>query len=251
MSMQDTPLIQLDNVSLSKFDRPILSSISFKLSRKEIVTIIGPNGAGKSTLLKSLIDTVKPHSGSITKAKKLKIGYVPQKLHIDSQLPLNVSRFLELIPAKDSEWRAWCIENCGVEKLLPQHVSELSGGEFQRVLLCRAILHKPDLLILDEPTQGLDHLGTMAFYQQIELFREALGCGVLLVSHELHVVMRASDRVICLNGHICCQGTPQQVVNDPEYLALLGSDAEQVMAIYRHEHDHHHDHDQFHHNHHH
>ena len=241
-SGQGTVLVDVKQVSLSANSRRIIDDINVEITKGEIVTIVGPNGAGKSTLLKSIIGIVQPDSGQIWRKQKLTIGYVPQKLHIDQHLPLSVQRFLNLASCDDANWAKTSIDNCGVTSLLNRQVSTLSGGEFQRVLLCRALFNKPDMLIMDEPTQGLDHLGTIGFYQQVITLRDQLGCAIVMVSHELHVVMSESDRVICLNGHICCQGTPQQVANNPEYLAMFGQEAAGMMAIYRHEHDHHHEH---------
>ncbi len=237
----DSKLVSFSHVSVSANSRRIIDDIDFAIMAGEIVTIVGPNGAGKSTLLKSIIGITTPDTGHIWRKPKLHIGYVPQKLHIDQHLPLSVKRFLELAGGDDPAWISASIENSGVISLLDRQVSTLSGGEFQRVLLCRALFKKPDILIMDEPTQGLDHLGTIGFYQHVLALREQLGCAILMVSHELHVVMSESDRVICLNGHICCQGTPQQVANNPEYLAMFGQDAAGTMAIYHHQHDHHHD----------
>jgi zinc transport system ATP-binding protein len=205
------------------------------VARGEIVTIVGPNGSGKSTLLRTLIGAVKPSTGSVQRADGLTIGYVPQRLFIDDTLPMTVARFLSLPDRKRCKKVAVALEQAGVEGLDKRQVMDLSGGQFQRVLLARALLNSPDLLLLDEATQGLDQRGSAAFYRQIEQVRRTLNCGVLLISHELHVVMRATDRVICLNGHVCCHGTPETVASTPEYQSLFGLDDTDAFATYPHQ----------------
>ena len=219
----------------------ILRNLTVSLTPGEIVTIVGPNGSGKSTLLRAIIGAVQPSKGQIRRKPGLRVGYVPQRLHIDPTLPLTVRRFLSL-PRRVSSAKAQAtLINAGVGNLADRQMTDLSGGQFQRALLARALLNEPELLILDEATQGLDQPGSAAFYQQIETVRQTLGCAVLMVSHELHVVMAASDRVICLNGHICCEGAPEQVASAPEYRALFGTGTGGALALYRHEHDHGHD----------
>ena len=219
----------------------VLRDLTLSLPLGEIVTVVGPNGSGKSTLLRAIIGAVRPSAGKITRKPGLKIGYVPQKLHVDPTLPLTVRRFLSLPKAVPNTQAQAALEQAGVGDLARRQMAALSGGQFQRVLLARALLNEPDLLILDEATQGLDQPGSAAFYRQIEAVRHQLGCAVLMVSHELHVVMAASDRVICLNGHICCEGAPEHVASAPEYRALFGSGTGGALALYRHEHDHGHD----------
>lgn len=246
-------LLEASNLSAGHGgDQAVLENVSLTIRRGEIVTIVGPNGSGKSTLLRSLIGAIKPTGGRITKMDGLRIGYVPQKLHIDPTLPITVRRFLDL-PVRVSNTAAQeALAKAGAPDLESRQMSALSGGQFQRVLLARALLTKPDLLILDEATQGLDQPGSAHFYRQIEEVRDALGCAVLMVSHELHVVMSASDRVICLNGHICCEGTPAVVSAAPAYRELFGSGTGGALALYRHDHDHDHEgHDHEHHHHHH
>jgi zinc transport system ATP-binding protein len=187
-----------------------------------------------------MIGAVKPLSGRIIQACNLKIGYVPQKLHIDDALPITVSRFLKLPGGVRVADVDYALTQAGVPELEKEQLSKLSGGQFQRVLLARALIGKPDLLLLDEATQGLDQRGSALFYQQIETVRQATGCAVLMISHELHVVMSASDRVICLNGHVCCEGAPALVASAPEYRALFGTGTGGALALYRHEHDHDH-----------
>jgi zinc transport system ATP-binding protein len=234
-------LIDVRNMTVKANGQPILSNVDFHINASEIVTVVGPNGSGKSTLLKAVIGALKPQTGTVQHTPGLRIGYVPQKLHIDPTLPLTVGRFLNL-PHRVSGKRARkALSEAGVEDLMNRQMSNLSGGQFQRVLLARALLNEPQLLILDEATQGLDQPGSAAFYRQIEHVRQELGCAVLMVSHELHVVMAASDRVLCLNGHICCQGEPEHVASAPEYRALFGSGTQGALALYRHEHNHTHD----------
>ncbi|MCD9149681.1 zinc ABC transporter ATP-binding protein ZnuC [Pseudophaeobacter flagellatus] len=236
------PLISLQNLSVRFGGNTVLSNVSFAISAGEIVTIVGPNGSGKSTLLRSIIGAQHPDQGQINRSPGLRIGYVPQKLHIDPTLPMTVRRFLSLPQRVSDQQAATALEQAGAGQLASRQMVNLSGGQFQRVLLARALLCAPQLLILDEATQGLDQPGSAGFYQQIETLRETLGCAILMVSHELHVVMAASDRVICLNGHICCEGEPEQVASAPEYRALFGSGTQGALALYRHEHNHRHDH---------
>jgi zinc transport system ATP-binding protein len=233
----------------------VLHDISLTLSRGEIVTILGPNGSGKSTLLRALLGIVPVAEGQITRAPGLRIGYVPQRLMIDRTMPITVRRFLSL-PARVSDPAAdEALARVGMAGHGPDQMTTLSGGQQQRVLLARALLGAPQLLMLDEPTQGLDQPGEAAFYRLIEEVRQDTGAAILMISHDLHVVMAASDRVICLNGHICCEGTPRVVSNAPEYRALFGLGTQGALALYRHEHDHghedgpHHHHDHHHHGH--
>jgi zinc transport system ATP-binding protein len=202
---------------------------------------VGPNGSGKTTLLKVLIGAQPPSEGVVVREAGLKIGYVPQRLAIDQAMPLTVSRWLGLSGTTARESHLQLAERVGISALLKQQMASLSGGEFQRALLAQALLVRPDLLVLDEPTQGLDQPAVASFYGLIEDVREDLDCAVLMVSHDLHVVMRSSDHVICLNGHVCCQGTPTLVSAAPEYQALFGFGTEGALALYRHEHDHRHD----------
>ena len=236
-------LVSLTGVDVALGGQTVLHHVDLALEPGEIVTIVGPNGSGKSTLLRSIIGAVAPSTGSIRRAPGLRIGYVPQKLHIDPTLPLTVRRFLSLPEPVGDEQAQAALTRAGAEALTHRQMAGLSGGQFQRVLLARALLCDPQLLILDEATQGLDQPGSAAFYQTIEDVRQELGCAVLMVSHELHVVMAASDRVICLNGHVCCHGAPEHVASAPEYRALFGSGTHGALALYRHEHDHAHDHD--------
>ena len=235
-------LVQVEGLSVSYGARTVLSGVSLRVEPSEIVTIVGPNGSGKTSLLRAIIGAVKPDKGRVVHGSGVKIGYVPQNLHIDETLPITVARFLRLpggVAVADIDH---ALTQAGVPDLATAQLSKLSGGQFQRVLLARALIGKPDLLLLDEATQGLDQRGSASFYQQIETVRQDTGCAVLMISHELHVVMSASDRVICLNGHVCCEGTPAVVASAPEYRALFGTGTGGALALYRHEHDHGHDH---------
>ena len=216
--------------------RSILSNINLTIAPQEIVTLLGPNGSGKTTLFKTLIGALAPSAGTITKRPGLNIGYVPQTLHIDNTLPMTVQRFMNLPGGHSTATIAEALDHAGVPGAGTQQMMALSGGQFQRVLLARALLGKPELLLLDEATQGLDHRGSAEFYRQIAHVRDYLGCAIVMISHELHVVMRQTDRVICLNGHICCEGKPEVVSHSPEYQALFGLDSE--TALYLH-HNHH------------
>ncbi|MEO1143372.1 MAG: ATP-binding cassette domain-containing protein [Pseudomonadota bacterium] len=206
----------------------------------EIVTLIGPNGSGKSTTAKMALGVVRPDEGTASKRDELRVGYVPQKLLVDWTLPLTVNRFMRLTgQIKEAEAKA-AMSATNTLHLSQAEVRTLSGGEFQRVMLARAMATKPDLLVLDEPVQGVDFNGEIALYELIKKIRDDLNCGILLISHDLHVVMAATDRVICLNGHVCCSGTPTTVASSQEYKALFGARATSGLAIYEHSHDHEH-----------
>jgi len=236
-------LLSAAGLGVRQGDHQILSEVNLTVDPGEIVTIIGPNGAGKSTLVRALIGLERPSAGRIERAPDLRIGYVPQRMKVEAGLPMTVRRFLSL-PHRVSDAEAEAaLARTGVQGMGGRQLSRLSGGQFQRVLLARALLARPQILILDEPTQGLDQSGMAAFYRLIEELRHETGVAVLLVSHDLNVVMRASDRVLCLNGHICCEGAPGDVSAAPEYRALFGGGEGEVLALYRHHHDHAHDHD--------
>ena len=242
--MLDTspPLIAADHICVGFGGAEVLHDVSLRVEPGEIVTIVGPNGSGKSTLLRALLGIVPVASGRVTRAQKLRIGYVPQRLTLDRSLPLTVRRFLSL-PHRvtDAEARA-ALARVGLTGVEGQQMAGLSGGQMQRVLLARALLVAPHILVLDEPTQGLDQPGEASFYRLIEEVRRDTGAAVLMVSHDLHVVMAASDRVICLNGHVCCEGTPHVVSSAPEYRALFGLGTQGALALYQHVHDHDHAH---------
>ena len=233
-------LITVKNLSVTYGLNTVLRGVDFEIELGEIVTIVGPNGSGKTSLLKAIIGAIQPAEGSVTLKPRLKVGYVPQRLNFESTLPITVERFVRLSGKIDQKSCISALETAGVSELLKSQMSELSGGQFQRVLLARALLGSPEILILDEPTQGLDQPGSASFYRQLETVRHDTGCAVLMISHDLHVVMSASDRVICLNGHVCCAGTPAVVASTPEYKALFGDGTDGALALYRHDHDHDH-----------
>lgn len=228
------PLMTLAGVN-QRFDgQHILQNISLRLNQGEITTLIGPNGAGKSTLVRIILGLLTPDSGSVCPADNLRIGYMPQKLHIDPTLPISTCRFLQLANTSHQACHQ-ALESVGIGHLAATPIQKLSGGEMQRALLARAILRKPNLLVLDEPVQGVDVNGQNALYKMIGELSKELNCAVLMVSHDLHIVMSATDQVVCLNHHICCYGRPEQVTQDPAYLDIFGQ-----TAIYAHHHDHHH-----------
>lgn len=234
-------LIEARNLTVRLGAQEVLSDISLGLQPGEIVTLLGPNGSGKSTLIRALLGLVPLARGQVIRQPGLTIGYVPQKLALDASLPLTVRRFLSL-PRRVSDAEACeALDRVGMDGAEPLPVQGLSGGQLQRVMLARALLARPGLLMLDEPTQGLDQPGEAAFYRLIEEVRRDTGAGVLMVSHDLHVVMAASDRVICLNHHICCEGAPRVVSAAPEYRALFGLGTQGALALYQHDHDHNHD----------
>lgn len=237
------PLISAHGLTFKDGARQILDQVDIEVTPREIVTIVGPNGSGKTTLVRLLIGALRPSAGQIRAHPTLRIGYTPQRLALDRTLPLTVDRFLGLGEAASVERRGEVLETVGVPCLGKAQLIDLSGGETQRVLLARALLRRPNLLVLDEPTQGLDQPGEAAFYRLIESVRNDTDCAVLMVSHDLHVVMSAADRVVCMNGHICCEGAPTLVRDHPEYRRLFGRGTEGALALYRHEHDHHHHHD--------
>ncbi len=235
-------LIETKNLSVTLGNHRALRDVNINISSKEIVTIVGPNGAGKSTFLRTIIGAIAYHQGTVYKKPGLRFGYVPQRLQIDSTLPLTVDRFLNLPTQVDKENLREALSYAQIDKLCNRQLSQLSGGELQRVLLARALLSHPEILLLDEATQGMDHPASVSFYQQIEKIRAKLGCAILMVSHDLHVVMAASHRVICLNGHVCCHGSPEDVASNLEYQKLFSPDTKGAMSIYRHVHNHRHDH---------
>ncbi|MFT3690194.1 ATP-binding cassette domain-containing protein [Paenirhodobacter sp.] len=236
-----TPLISARGLSVRHGEAVVLSHVDFDIAAREIVTVIGPNGSGKSTLIRALIGLEPAAEGRVVRQPGLSIGYVPQKLHIDASLPMTVRRFLSLPKRVTDAEAGAALARTGVPGLGGRQITGLSGGQFQRVLLARALLVRPQILILDEPTQGLDQPGTAAFYRLIEQVRAETGAAVLMVSHDLHVVMASSDRVICLNGHVCCAGTPRVVSEAPEYRALFGLGTGGAFALYQHIHDHDHE----------
>ena len=238
LSGRDRPIVTMAGAGVTRNGRWLVRGVDLDIRRREIVTLIGPNGSGKSTTAKLAIGVLKPDEGRVMRPASLRIGYVPQKLSIDWTLPLSVERMMTLTGPQSPAAIADALEAVGMAKLAGAEVQHLSGGEFQRALMARAIVRKPDLLVLDEPVQGVDFSGEVALYELIGRIREETGCAVLLISHDLHVVMAGTDRVLCLNGHVCCSGTPQSVAQSPEYLNLFGARAADALALYRHHHDH-------------
>jgi len=241
-------LIKLRNVSFIRQGRTILKDVNLDVHRGEIVTLIGPNGAGKSSLLKLALGLESISSGQRICLPDLRIGYMPQKMSLPETLPLSVKHFLQLAKGYHKSQLMQVCERLSITELLTRPMQRLSGGELQRVLLARALLANPELLVLDEPVQGLDVSGQAELYHLISNLKDELNCGVLMVSHDLHLVMAATNKVICLNGHVCCEGHPQQVQHDPSYLELFGRSMPAHLVPYTHHHDHthgehcHHDH---------
>jgi zinc transport system ATP-binding protein len=232
------PLVTLENTGVFRAGKWLVRGVNLSVDAGEIVTLIGPNGSGKSTTAKMTLGILEPNEGSVSRRKGLSVSYVPQKLTIDWTLPLTVSRFMLLTGRVTTKKAREALDATGVADLGDAEVRNLSGGEFQRVMLARAIARNPDLLVLDEPVQGVDFNGEIALYDLIKQIRDRLHCGILLISHDLHVVMAAADRVICLNGHVCCSGTPKVVASSAEYKALFGARASATLAVYEHQHDH-------------
>ncbi len=234
------PLVSVENATLTRHGRRILENVSMGVGRSEIVTLIGPNGAGKSMLVRTALGLEQLDTGRVMRAPGLKIGYQPQRVSLDETLPLSVRRFLTLTESKSDEDLNAVLDSVQVAHLLDASVHTLSGGEFQRVMLARAMLRRPDLLVLDEPEQNVDTAGAVEIYQLIAKLRAETGCSVLLVSHDLNVVMAATDRVYCLHGHVCCSGTPDEISGHAEFLRLFGPAAAKTLAVYPHHHDHEH-----------
>lgn len=240
MSGQAQSLVQLNRAGVRKGGNWLVRGVDLTVSPREIVTLIGPNGSGKSTTAKMALGILRPSEGTAVKQNGLVVGYVPQKLTIDWTLPLTVGRFMRLTnPLSDKDCRA-ALERTGAVRLINEEMRTLSGGELQRVMLARAIARSPDLLVLDEPVQGVDYAGEIAIYDLISEIRNTLGCGILMISHDLHVVMAAADQVVCLNGHVCCRGTPSDVSRDHNYHELFGTRVGGALAMYEHHHDHEH-----------
>lgn len=235
-----TPLAELRDVSCTRQGRSVLEHVSLAIHEGEIVSLIGPNGGGKTTLVRVLLGLAKPAQGSVLRRPDLRAGYMPQRFQVDPNLPISSERFLR-VAVNDRAAVAQALQRAGAQHLAHAPLQGLSGGEFQRVLLARALLRQPNLLVMDEPAQGVDIKGQAGFYRLIAQLREETGCGVLLVSHDLHLVMANSDRVTCLNQHVCCEGTPAAVTTNPAYLELFGEHDLRGIGIYTHHHDHHHD----------
>ena len=233
------PLVKLNNAGVFRDNKWLVKGVSLEINKKEIVTLIGPNGSGKTTTGKLILDILKPDEGSVSLNTK-QISYVPQKINIDWAIPLRVIDFMNITSKLDKSKIIQSLELTGVDHLIYKNLLNLSGGEFQRVMIARSIAKKPELLILDEPVQGVDFNGEIKLYNLIKEISDKLKCGILLISHDLHVVMSATDYVVCLNGHICCSGTPKKVANSDQYRELFGDRASTMLSIYEHNHDHSH-----------
>ena len=242
MSSDQNILVKLKDAGFQVNDKWLVKGVSLQVEKGKIVTLIGPNGSGKSTTAKIALGIYKKIDGSVEKYTD-KIGYVPQKISIDWTLPLRVNDFMVLTENLNEKTINDALSLTGVSHLKDKNLGDLSGGEFQRVLLARAISKKPDLLVLDEPVQGVDFTGEIALYELIKKISDTLNCGILLISHDLHTVMSATDHVVCLNGHVCCSGSPSDVARNNEYKALFGEQASQTLSIYEHKHDHVHSND--------
>ena len=237
MSMENNILVKLNNAGFKQNQKWLVKGVSLQVEKGKIVTLIGPNGSGKSTTAKIALGLFKNIEGEVEKYTN-NIGYVPQKISIDWTLPLRVKDFMLLTENLRDATVDEALSMTGVSHLKDKNLGNLSGGEFQRVLLARAISKKPELLVLDEPVQSVDFTGEIALYELIKKISEKLNCGILLISHDLHTVMSATDHVVCLNGHVCCSGTPIAVAKNNEYKALFGEQAAQTLSIYEHKHDH-------------
>ena len=242
MSTENNILVKLNEVGIKQNDKWLVKGVSLVVEKGKIVTLIGPNGSGKSTTAKIALGIYKKIEGQVEKYTN-NVGYVPQKISIDWTLPLRVNDFMLLTENLKDETINEALSLTGVIHLKDKNLGNLSGGEFQRVLLARAISRKPDLLVLDEPVQGVDFTGEIALYELIKKISDTLNCGILLISHDLHTVMSATDHVVCLNGHVCCSGSPSDVARNNEYKALFGEQASQTLSIYEHKHDHVHSND--------
>ena len=237
MSSENSTLVKLNNAGFKQNDKWLVEGVSLTVEKGKIVTLIGPNGSGKSTTAKIALGIYKNIEGSVEKYTN-KVGYVPQKISIDWTLPLRVYDFMLLTENIKDEAIDEALTLTGVIHLKNKNLGNLSGGEFQRVLIARAISKKPELLVLDEPVQGVDYTGEIALYELIKRISDTLNCGILLISHDLHTVMTATDHVVCLNGHVCCSGSPMDVAKNNEYKSLFGEQASQILSVYEHKHDH-------------
>lgn len=235
-------LVKLENAGVFRSSKWLVRGISLEINQGEIVTLIGPNGSGKTTTAKMILNILNTDEGLVT-GKASKMAYVPQKINIDWTMPLRVIDFMKITNSLNNTQITESLSMTGVDELLYNQIHSLSGGEFQRVLIARAIAKKPDLLVLDEPVQGVDFNGEIALYNLIKEISVNLNCGILLISHDMHFVMSTTDHVICLNGHICCSGSPSNVVKNPEYIKLFGQHNSETLSYYQHRHDHSHNHD--------
>ena len=220
--------------------RTVLDRVSIEVHRQEVVSLIGPNGAGKTTAVRALLGLIKPDAGTVHHERGVVVGYVPQRIEPESLLPLTARRFLGMAGRRTRADVAATLDEVGAASVIDRQLTSLSGGEYRRVLLARALLRNPDLLVLDEPIQQVDFAGQLAMHRLIGHLRDRRGCGVLVISHDLHLVLGATDRVVCINGHVCCAGEPEAVSRHPEYISLFGPAAAAALAVYTHDHDHSH-----------
>ena len=239
---QNNSLVKLENAGVYKSLKWLVRGISFEVNKGQIVTLIGPNGSGKTTTAKMILNILGTSEGFV-KSNTNKMAYVPQKINIDWTMPLRVIDFMKITSSLNSTEINDSLTMTGVDKLTYNQIHSLSGGEFQRVLIARAIAKKPDLLVLDEPVQGVDFNGEIALYKLIKKISITLNCGILLISHDMHFVMSTTDHVICLNGHVCCSGNPSAIVKNPEYIKLFGEHNSETLSYYQHQHDHSHNND--------
>ena len=239
---KNNSLVKLENAGVYRSSKWLVRGISFEINKGQIVTLIGPNGSGKTTTAKMILNILDADEGMAT-SNTSKMAYVPQKINIDWTMPLRVIDFMKITNNLNNTQITDSLTMTGVDKLLYNQIHSLSGGEFQRVLIARAIAKKPDLLVLDEPVQGVDFNGEIALYNLIKKISTTLNCGILLISHDMHFVMSTTDHVICLNGHICCSGNPSSVVKNPEYIKLFGEHNSETLSYYQHQHDHSHNND--------
>ena len=237
MTQINNSLVKLENVGVFANDKWLVKGVSFEINKGQIVTLIGPNGSGKTTTAKITLGLYKDIEGKVLKFTE-KVAYVPQKISIDWTLPIRVNDFMNLTNTLTNDEIKDALEITGTPHLINKDLKSLSGGEFQRILMARAIAKKPELLVLDEPVQGVDFNGEIALYELIKKISDTLNCGILLISHNLHVVMSKTDHVVCLNGHVCCSGTPQSVANNNKYQELFGDRASTILSVYEHKHDH-------------
>tara|TARA_B100001027_G_scaffold80827_1_gene55377 strand:- start:1756 stop:2499 length:744 start_codon:yes stop_codon:yes gene_type:complete len=237
MTIKVDPLIKLDNAGVYKSSKWLVRGVSIEVSKGQIVTLIGPNGSGKTTTAKMALNILNPDEGTILRNTK-KIAYVPQKINIDWALPLRVSDFMNITSNISDSLILENLKLTGVEHLIHSDIKNLSGGEFQRVLIARAIAKKPEFLVMDEPVQGVDFNGEISLYKLIKNISDNLNCGILLISHDIHFVMSSTDHVICLNGHVCCSGTPSYVAKNQAYIELFGEHTASVLSLYKHKHEH-------------
>ena len=231
-------LIEATDIGVVKQNKHILKDVSISIGEQDFITVIGPNGAGKSTLLKCLLNFYQVDVGTIRRRKNLRIGYMPQNLSFDYSMPITVGRFLRLRKNVDALELQKVLQETSTAQLVRKSLSVLSGGELQRVLLARSLLNNPELLVLDEPAQNLDISNQLAFYKLLEKIYASRSLSILMVSHDLHLVMASTRRVVCLFHHICCSGEPQAVTKDPEFISLFGNEMANMVAVYQHNHDH-------------